>query len=99
MAPNCVRKRVTLEGDCLNREEVAGEYSGGLLMQELSPTRVRAPRRRPRFVGAGEPALQARHDQPAQHPASLLPSEHGQLMPQDEQLDVLGELTAPAGDQ
>jgi hypothetical protein len=32
--------------------------------------------------------------------ASLLPAEHDQLVPQDEQLDVFGELTAPpASDQ
>jgi hypothetical protein len=35
----------------------------------------------------------------AQRRASLLPSEHDQLMPQDEQLDVFGELPAPAPDQ
>jgi hypothetical protein len=28
-----------------------------------------------------------------------LPSEHGQLMPQDEQLDVFGELAAPVPNQ
>jgi hypothetical protein len=35
----------------------------------------------------------------AQRRAPLLPLEHDQLMPQDEQLDVLGELAAPAADQ
>jgi hypothetical protein len=35
----------------------------------------------------------------AQRRASLLPSEHDQLMPQDEQLDVLSELAAAAPDQ
>jgi hypothetical protein len=31
-----------------------------------------------------------------QHRTSLLPAEHDQLVPQDEQFDVVGELTAPA---
>jgi hypothetical protein len=35
----------------------------------------------------------------AQRRATLLPREHDQLMPQDEQLDVLGELAAPAAGQ
>ena len=34
-----------------------------------------------------------------QRGASLVPSEHDQLMAQDEQLDVFGELTAPVPDQ
>src|SRR5262249_36186669 len=34
-----------------------------------------------------------------QRGASLLPSEHNQLMAQDEQLDVFGELSAPVPDQ
>ncbi len=34
-----------------------------------------------------------------QRAAPLLPAEHGQLMPQDEQLDVFGELAAPASDE
>jgi hypothetical protein len=35
----------------------------------------------------------------AKRRTSLLPAEHDQLMSQDEQLDVLDELTAPAPDQ
>jgi hypothetical protein len=33
------------------------------------------------------------------HRASLLTPKHDELMPQDEQLDVFGELAAPASDQ
>src|SRR5438034_11095255 len=35
----------------------------------------------------------------AQRRATLLPPEHDQLMPQDEQLDVFSELAAPVADQ
>jgi hypothetical protein len=34
-----------------------------------------------------------------EHRAPLFPSEHDQLMSQDEQLDIFGEFTAPAPDE
>src|SRR6266566_1232907 len=39
------------ERDRLDGEEVAGEHAGGLLAEELSPARARAPGRRPKTVG------------------------------------------------
>ena len=38
-------------------------------------------------------------DQLAQEGSPLLPSEHGQLVSQHEQLDLFGDLAAPAADQ
>jgi hypothetical protein len=57
---------------------------------QAASTRIRQdPRQRGKQHTIGWP--QAR--------ASLLPAKYGQLMPQHEQLDVLGELAAPAADQ
>jgi hypothetical protein len=35
----------------------------------------------------------------SERPPPFLPAEHGQLMPQHQQFDVLGELAAPTPDQ
>ena len=52
----------------------------------------------PRWEQARERRQQGTIGWPQPRP-SLLPAEHDQLVPQDEQLDVFGELTAPASDQ
>ena len=41
----------------------------------------------------------ARHDRPTAARALFLPSEHGELMSPHEQLDVFGDLAAPASDK
>jgi hypothetical protein len=49
--------------------------------------------------GAVGRSPQATRDQLAQEGSPLLPSEHGQLVSQHEQLDLFGDLAPPAADQ